>query len=91
VAGAVREVADQAGGIYRALGKTDFTMGDLRRPETAASLCQFERSFAEFHGAVKKALDEYLHGNTLVMDLILKYQLDRDTVRHALSVAAFAT
>lgn len=32
-----------------------------------------------------------LHGNTLVMDLILKYQLDRETVRHALSVASFAT
>lgn len=40
---------------------------------------------------MKKALDEYLHGNTLVMDLILKYQLDRETVRHALSVVAFAT
>ena len=40
---------------------------------------------------MKKALDEYLHGNTLVMDLILKYQLDRETVRHALSVASFAS
>lgn len=91
VAAAAREVVDQASGIYRALGKSDFTVEDLRRSETDASLRQFERSFAEFHGAVKNALDEYLHGNTLVMDLILKYQLDRETVRHALSVAAFAT
>ncbi len=91
VAGTARQVADHAGEIHRALGKSDFSVSDLRRPETDASLRQFERSFAEFHGAVKKALDEYLHGNTLVMDLILKYQLDRDTVRHALSVAAFAT
>ena len=43
---------------------------DLRRSETDASLRQFERGFAEFHGAVKNALDEYLHGNTLVMDLM---------------------
>ncbi|HJP30218.1 MAG TPA: hypothetical protein QGF95_06660 [Candidatus Latescibacteria bacterium] len=91
VAGAAREVADQAAGIYRSLGKADFTVGDLRRTETDASLRQFERSFTEFHGAVKKALDEYLHGNTLVMDMILRFQLDRETVRHALSVAAFAT
>ena len=40
---------------------------------------------------MKNALDEYLIGNTRVMDLILKFQLDKDTVRHALSVAAFAT
>jgi len=91
VAVAAREVVDQAAGIYRALGKSDFTVDDLRRSETDASLRQFERGFAEFHGTVKNALDEYLHGNTLVMDLILKYQLDRETVRHALSVAAFAT
>lgn len=91
VAGAARQVADQAGSIYRSIGKADFSVADLKRSETDASLRQFERSFSDFHGAVKKALDEYLNGNTLVMDLILKYQLDRDTVRHALSVAAFAT
>lgn len=91
VASTAREVADQATGIYRTLGQADFTVADLRKPDTAASLRQFEASFVEFHGAVKKALGEYLHGNTLVMDLILKYQLDRETVRHALSVAAFAT
>ncbi len=65
VAGAAREVANQATGIYRTLGKADFTVSDLRRPKTYGSLRQFERNFAEFHGAVKKALDEYLHGNTL--------------------------
>lgn len=91
VTASARKVADGAAGIYRSLGRADFTTADLRRPETDASLRQFERSFHEFHGAVKKALDEYLHGNALVMDLILKYQLDSDTVRHALSVAAFAT
>ena len=91
VTGAAKEVVAQAAGVFRSLGKTDFSVSDLRRPETDASLRQFERSFGEFHGAVKNALDEYLNGNTLVMDLILRYQLDPDTVRHALSVAAFAT
>lgn len=91
VSNSARKVADGAAGIYKALGKADFTSEDLRRPETDASLREFERSFGDFHGAVKSALDEYLRGNTLVMDLILKYQLDKDTVRHALSVAAFAT
>jgi hypothetical protein len=91
VVGAAREVAEHANGLNRLLAKSDFVASDLRHPETDASLRQFERSFAELHGAVKKALDEYLHGNTLVMDLILKFQLDRETVRHGLSVAAFAT
>jgi hypothetical protein len=77
--------------VQRALGSADFAVADLRKPEADASLRQFERSFADFHESVKKALDEYLEGNTLVMDLILKFQLDKDTVRHALSVAAFAT
>ncbi|MBT3342736.1 MAG: hypothetical protein HN712_10775 [Gemmatimonadetes bacterium] len=88
---AAQRVSRQAEAVQRSLGSADFSVADLRKPDTDASLRQFERSFADFHGSVKKALDEYLRGNTLVMDLILKFQLDKDTVRHALSVAAFAT
>ncbi len=88
---AAEKVSKRAEALQRTLGSADFSVADLRKPDTDASLRQFERSFADFHGAVKKALDEYLQGNTLVMDLILKFHLDKDTVRHALSVAAFAT
>ena len=88
---AAQRVARQAEAVQRSLGSADFSVADLRKPDTDASLRQFERSFGDLHGSVKKALDEYLGGNTLVMDLILKFQLDKDTVRHGLSVAAFAT
>lgn len=88
---AAQRVARQAESVQRSLGAADFSIADLRKPDTEASLRQFDRSLADFHGSVKQALDEYLRGNTLVMDLILKFQIDKDTVRHALSVAAFAT
>ena len=86
-----REVADDAERVYRSIGTPDFTVSDLDKPDVQASIREFERGFRTFQGAVKKALDEYLNGNTLVMDLILKFKLDKPTVQHALSVAAFAT
>ena len=84
-------VAKGAGNLYRTIGKQDFSTADLRRPNTESGLREFELQIKGFHKAVQKAVDEYLSGNTLVMDLILKYQLDKKTVRHALNVAAFAT
>ncbi len=84
-------VAKQASSVYRSIGKQDFSAADLRQPNTESVLREFERQIKGFHDAVQKAMDEYLSGNTLVMDLILKYQLDKKTVRHALNVAAFAT
>lgn len=89
VATSARDVAARAQGMYQLLRRTDSV--DLSGPDTEAGLREFERSFSLFHGAVKKALGEYLQGNTLVMDLILRFHLDRPTVRHGLAVAAFAT
>ena len=86
-----KEVAADAERVYRNIGTPDFSVSDLDKPDVQASMREFERGFRNFRGAVKKALDEYLNGNTLVMDLILKFQLDKPTVQHALSVAAFAT
>jgi hypothetical protein len=88
---AAKEVALDAERVYRNIGKADFSMSDLDKPDVQASMREFERGFRQFRGAVKKAIDEYLDGNTLVMDLILKFKLDKPTVQHALSVAAFST
>jgi len=86
-----KEVAGKAEKVYRSIGAMEFSSAELRKPDVKESLREFERSFRQFHGAVKNAVDEYLNGNPLVMDLILKFQLDKATVRHALAVAAFAT
>ena len=86
-----KEVAGKAEKVYRSIGAMEFSSAELRKPDVKVSLREFERSFRQFHGAVKNAVDEYLNGNPLVMDLILKFQLDKATVRHALAVAAFAT
>ena len=85
------EVAGDAERVYRNIGTPDFSMSGLDKPDVQAGMREFERGFRQFRGAVRKALDEYLNGNTLVMDLILKFQLDKPTAQHALCVAAFAT
>jgi len=86
-----KEVVTKAEGIYKSIGGIDFTALDFQKTDMAASLREFERDFAQFHAFVRQVLDEYVGGDTLVMDLILKYQLDKPTVQHALKVAAFAT
>ena len=84
-------VAKQAENVYKAVGKLDFRAADLRKGTAEAGLREFEGCFKSLRGVVKKAIAEYLSGNTLVMDLILKFDLDKRTVRHSLDVAAFAT
>ena len=91
VATTAKQVATKAEKIYEIVGGIDFTAADLREADVAESMREFERSFGNLHEAVKMALDEYLDGNTLVMDLIFKFQLDKPTVQHALRVASFAT
>ena len=86
-----RLVATKAEKVYGSIGKLEVTAADLRTAESSARLKELEESLREFHASVRKAIDEYLDGNTLVLDLILKFQLDKQTVRHALNVAAFAT
>ena len=86
-----QSVAKQAEDVYKSVGKLDFSAADLRKGTAEAGLREFEGRFKSFRGVVKKAISEYLSGNTLVMDLILKFDLDKRTVRHSLNVAAFAT
>ena len=86
-----RKIAKQAEEVYKSVGKLDFSSADLRQGKAAAGLREFEDRFKAFRGVVRKAIGEYLSGNTLVMDLILKFDLDKRTVRHSLNVAAFAT
>ena len=86
-----RAVARTAEEVYKVVGKLDFKQVDLQQGSSVAGLREFEDSFKGFQGVVKKAIEEYLSGNTLLMDLILKFDLDKVTVRHALNVAAFAT
>ena len=86
-----KAVAAKAEKIHKSVGVVDFSVADLQKADVQSGLREFERSFVQFHAVVRQALDEYLDGNTLVMDLILKYQLDKPTVQHALSVAAFAS
>ena len=91
VATTAREVTERAERLVRLVSRPEVTATERRRAEADAGLREFERAFGQLHGAVKKALDEYLRGNTLVMDLIVRFELDRATVRHGLAVAAFAT
>ena len=91
VGDSANEVAEQASELYRSLGNSDFSIAAVRKSSGESGLREFELRFKAFHKAVQNAVDEYLDGNSLVMDLILKYQLDKRAVRHGLNVAAFAT
>ena len=90
VAKNAEQVAKQAEEVYSAAGKMDFSVAALKKGEQLG-LREFERRFKVFQKSVQEAVEEYLNGNNLVMDLILKFQLDKRTVRHGLNVAAFAT
>lgn len=86
-----QEVAKQAGELYRALDGDEFSVAALKKAEGDAWLKEFEKQIKAFEAAVQDAVGEYLRGNTLVMDLVLKFQLGKEQVSHGLKVAAFAT
>ncbi len=83
-------VARQAEEVYRGVGMMNFSVA-ARKKGVQLGLREFERRFKAFQKSVQEAVGEYLDGNSLVMDLILKFQLNKRTVRHGLNVAAFAT
>lgn len=85
-----RAVVDQGERMARTIERLN-REGDRLSAEAEESRKEFERLFKHLHAAVKGAVDEYMRGNTLVMDLIAQFQLDKEEVRHGLSVAAFAT
>jgi len=84
-----KEVADQAGRLHELL-EPAITAEPLSGT-ARESLQVFGLRCQQFHEAVQQAIQEYLEGNTLVMDLILKYQPGVVAVKHGLNVAVLAT
>jgi hypothetical protein len=85
------DVARKATEIYRIVGGGAFTVSALRNREVVENLQELEGRIRHFHTAVRTAIDEYLIGNTLIMDLIARHDLATRTVQHSLNVAVFAT
>jgi hypothetical protein len=77
-------------GLHDRLGHR-YTRTQLSAPQVAASFQEFEREYRRLHDVVRVAVDEFLGGNTLVMDFIVDYDLERPDVRHAVRVGALAT
>jgi len=85
------DVSRQAVQVYRIVGAGAFTDSALRRPEVRENLAELNQRIEHFHASVHAALDEYLVGNTLIMDLIARHDLATRAVQHGLNVAVFAT
>ena len=92
-----KEVVDDAEGVtanaekvYKAIPA--FKPQDLSKREIRRALSSFSQALKEFRKSTEIAVEEYVeNGNTLIMDLITQYELDSLTLKHALSVACFAT
>ncbi|MFC1525972.1 hypothetical protein ACFL6X_04075 [Candidatus Latescibacterota bacterium] len=91
VAAKAEEVGRQATQVYRIVGSSAFTAAALSRPEVRQNLAELDERIGHFHSSVRAALDEYLVGNTLIMDLISRHDLASRMVQHGLNVAVFAT
>ena len=85
------EVTRQAGAVYRIVGEAAFSPKALRNPQVKENLQVLDERIRHFHQSVRDAIDEYLVGNTLIMDLISRHDLATRTVQHGLGVAVFAT
>lgn len=85
------EVTRQAGEVHRIVGDSAFSPKALRNQQVQENLHCLDERIQQFHASVRVAIDEYLVGNTLIMDLISRHDLATRTVQHGLSVAVFAT
>lgn len=85
------DVTRQAAEVYRIVGDGAFSPKALRNPQVKESLAGLNERIRHFHDSVRGAIDEYLVGNTLIMDLIAKHDLATRMVQHGLNVAVFAT
>ena len=85
------DVARKATEVYRIVGDAAFTDSALRIRDVVQTLQELNERIQHFHSSVLSAIDEYLVGNTLIMDLIAKHDLATRTVQHGLNVAVFAT
>ena len=83
------DVVQKAIDVFRIIGDAPLTVSGLRRPEAEATLQGLGQELRLFHRAALVALEEYLQGNTLIMDLIAEYD-GPAMMRHGLSVAVFA-
>ena len=84
-------VTRQAQEVFRLIGDLAFPESALRHPKVQANLQELDVRIRHFHNSVREALDEYLSGNTLIMDLISQYGLGSRAVQHGLNVAVLAT
>ncbi|MEW6750175.1 MAG: hypothetical protein AB1505_04275 [Candidatus Latescibacterota bacterium] len=85
------DVARQAQEVFRIVGAGAFTAAALRNPRVRAGLQALGQRIRQFHAVVRDALEEYLGGNALIMDLISEYGLGARDVQHGLSAAVLAT
>lgn len=84
-------VSHQAQEVFRLIGDLAFPESALRHPKVQANLQELDERIRHFHAAVRSALDEYLAGNTLIMDLISQYGLGSRALQHGLNAAVLAT
>jgi hypothetical protein len=84
-------VSHQAQEVFRLIGDLAFPESALRHPKVQANLQELDERIRHFHAAVRSALDEYLAGNTLIMDLISQYGLGSRVLQHGLNAAVLAT
>ena len=85
------EVVRQAGEVFRIVGDMAFPASALRNQRVRSNLQELNERILHFHGSVRIALDEYLEGNTLIMDLICQYGPGSRAVQHGLNAAVLAT
>jgi len=83
-------VTHQAQEVFRLIGDLAFPESALRHPKVQANLQELDERIRHFHTAVRSALDEYLAGNTLIMDLISQYGLGSRVLQHGLNAAVLA-
>ena len=84
-------VSKKATEVYRIVGESAFTSSALRNREVLDNLGELNERISGFHSSVTSAIDEYLVGSTLIMDLIARHDLASRDVQHGLNVAVFAT
>ena len=84
-------VSKKATEVYRIVGESAFTSSALRNREVLDNLGELNERISGFHSSVTSAIDEYLVGSTLIMDLIARHDLASCDVQHGLNVAVFAT
>lgn len=84
------DVVRQASQVHRLVGDGLFASGALKNPKVRENLSALEERLHNFHATVHAALDEYVEGNALIMDLIAQFDPGVRAVTHGLNVAVLA-